>query len=458
MKMFRKNKIYQKYSRAMAVFLLLAMGFVYCTGITAFAAVDLDVTIIPPADTVQNGHYCDVGLQMVTKSANGYVEMVINIEYDADLLALASPVNDEGYKVTGSRGQLTLTYFDPTGTNTPTPIGNDKTITIRFVVQENAPDTTTKIKAKIDHAYNNRGKNVTWTPIYDKEIEIIRINESVSSEAVSSEEESSQFVVGKNAGTVSRSSSGAGTGGKVASVIIGAMVVFAAGMAAGYIMCMRRYEAAGMPPASPAVSGTPRPKRRQSYRGDSDIPYDDYDGNDSRGEYKSRSARQSRPKDDYEDYDNDDGFYTKAKEEIPFGNDDDYLKSAPVGSGASGNYLDAFTVSEPTEPTGSRSLSPDDFGQIIDGSGGFSDGGDDDGDDDYPILFMTREANGTFRHTSGPQTKPSFGKPTFDEEEDTIFGKFTENVNRNTDDGYGGLSSSGRRRDRDRSERSRRNR
>lgn len=441
MRKFKQSKTYRQLSRVTALLLLLSMCFAYGSGITALAAVDLDVTIIPPDDTVQNGHYCDVGLQMVTKSANGYVEMVINIEYDADLLALSSPVNEDGYKITGSKGQLTLTYFDPTGTNTPTPIGNDKTITIRFIVLENAPDTTTKIKANIDHAYNEHGKNVTWTPIYDKEIEIIRINESVSSEATSSEEESSQFVVGKNTGTVSRSSSGTGNGGKVASVIIGAIVIFAAGMAAGYIMCMKKYESTGAKPA-PKTAKTASPKKPKPKRRDSrDDYYDDYDDDYYDDyEYKSRSVKRSSV-DEYADYDNEDGFYTKPQEESGAGGD--YL-GISAENGASGNYPDSFAT-----PIGSRSISTEEFTNIIDGKAKLAP--PDDDDDDYPILFMTRDNGGsaTSARRSSRQTRP-----VFDEDEDTIFGKFTDNVERNVDDGYGGLSSNRR----DRSERSRRNR
>ena len=73
-----------------AIVMLLSVGFVYCSGFTAFAAVDLDVTIVPPPESVQNNGNCPVELDIVTKSANGYVELVINIEYDADLLALAT--------------------------------------------------------------------------------------------------------------------------------------------------------------------------------------------------------------------------------------------------------------------------------------------------------------------------------------------------------------------------------
>lgn len=437
MKKRKTSKTYRKFNRVMATLLLLTIGFAYGSGITAFAAVDLDVTIVPPEDSVQNGHNFDVDLNILTKSDNGYVELLINIEYDADLLALYAPVNKNGYRVTGSKGQLTLTYFDPTGTKTPTPIGNEEAVTITFTVLENAPDTTTKIKASVDHAYNAHGKNVAWTPIYDKEIEIIRINESVSSEADSSEEESSQFVVGKNtgAGTVSRSSSGSGDGGKVASVIIGAIVIFAAGMAAGYIMCMRKYENEGI--KAPAKSA----KRPQRPRGDFEDYDDDY-------EYKSRTVKKKRSSaedyDDYSDYDNEDGFYTKPQEETGADGPDDYFTSMPTDNGTGGNYLDTLAT-----PMGSRSISAEEFNSIIDGKAKLSP--PDDDDDDYPILFMTRDsAGGQSKRSAAARTKP-----VFDEEEDTIFGKFTSNVERNVDDGYGGISANRRR---DRSERSRRNR
>jgi protein involved in sex pheromone biosynthesis len=78
--------------------------------------------------------------------------------------------------------------------------------------------------------------------------------------------------------------------------------------------------------------------------------------------------------------------------------------------------------------------------------------GSDDDDDDYPILFMTRDSNANARKTDNS------AKPKFDESVDSLFGKYSDNVGRNVDDGYGeSFSSSGRRRDR-RSDRSRRNR
>lgn len=407
----KKLKISKKLARMFSVLMLLTLGFAYCSGITAFAAVDLDVTLIPPEDSVTNAGDCEVDLDIVTKSANGYVELVINIEYDADLLALAAPVNQNGYKVTGSRGQLTLTYFDPTGTNTPTPIGNKETIPIHFTVLENAPDTVTKIRASVDHAYNNRGKNITWTPIYDKQIEIVRINQDINESDTSSEEEvSSQFVVGQNTGTVTRSTSAAANGGKVASVIFGAIVVFGAGMMAGYILCMKRYGIVGGKPT----------RTRHDDGGSDDDYYDDYD--------------------DYDDYggSNDDGFYTKPGDDYTVGDDDDYLTSVPVEKSAGGGYADSMLRS--AAPIGSRSLDPADFSDIFGKTDSSAAAKTDE--DEYPALFMTR----------GSKTEAS--KPFFDDE-DTIFGKFSANVERNVDDGYGGLSSS---RGRERSERARRNR
>ena len=156
--------------RVMLAVVTLSACFVCFSGITAFAAVDVDITIVPPDDTVTNGSDCEVDLEILTKSDNGYVEMVLYIEYDEDLLRLAAPVNQNGYRVVGSKGKLTLSYTDPTGTKTPTPIGNKEVVPIHFIVLDDAPDATTKIRANIDHCYNKKGKNVTWTPIYDKSI------------------------------------------------------------------------------------------------------------------------------------------------------------------------------------------------------------------------------------------------------------------------------------------------
>lgn len=422
-----------------AIVMLLSVGFVYCSGFTAFAAVDLDVTLVPPPESVQNNGNCPVELDIVTKSANGYVELVIKIEYDADLLALAAPVNQNGYKVTGSRGQLTLTYFDPTGTNTPTPIGNTEAITINFTVLENAPDTTTKIKATVDHAYNSKGKNITWTPIYDKTIEIIRINDDIGGTTSSETEDvSSQFVVGKNIGTVTRTTGTAAGSGKVAGVLFGALVIFGAGVLVGYIVCMKKYGIEGGlfakaespqsdydnsgPPRKPIKPITPRHPR---------TPADSYDDYDAYDKY-----------DDYDKYagNNDDGFYTKPGEEYTISDDsDDYFTSASAGKGTGGNYMEIFTSAA---PMGSRSLDPADFGSLSVTGSGREPQKNASEEDEYPSLF--RQGSGISNST----------KPFFDESEDSIFGKFSGNVERNVDDGYGGLSS----RSRDRSERARRNR
>ncbi len=424
----KKLKFSKKLSRILSTMLLLVVGFVYCSSFTAFAAIDLDVTIIPPEDTVTNNQRFEVNLQMVTKSTNGYVEMVIKIEYDADILALAAPVNQDGYMVSGSKGQLTLTYFDPTGTNTPTEIGSEVMLPIEFIVLESAPDTTTKIKATIDHAYNNKGKNITWTPIYDKEIEIIRINEGTDvSTDVSSEDVSSEFVVGNNAGTVSRTSSIAGNGGKIASILIGAIVVFAAGVVVGYIICMRKYENGGMPSS-------------KDYTADNDYDYDDYDDYDD--DYYDNSSRNSSGRNSYDD--NDDGYF-RRDDEYSVADEDGYFSSAATGRGTSGNYLDAFnaTISQ-------RPIEPLDFGMMD--TSNASDGSVDD--DDYPILFMTRDSNTQKRNSN------SSNRPSFDEQVDTLFGRYSDNVDRNVDDGYGGsFSSSNTRSTRNtRSDRSRRNR
>ena len=428
MKMSNYSK---RVSRVLLAVVMLSTCFMCFSGITAFAAVDLDVTIVPPDDTVTNGSDCEVDLEILTKSDNGYVEMLINIEYDEDLLRLAAPVNQNGYRVVGSKGQLTLNYTDPTGTNTPTPIGNKEVIPIHFIVLDDAPDTTTKVKATVHHAYNKRGKNVTWTPIYDKTVEIIRINQDVNNNNTSSEEESSQFVVGDGTNLVNRSNGGTvgSNSGKIAAVIIGAIVIFSAGMAAGNIFCMKRY---GL-------------SHRSSKKEENEEYYDDYDESDVRRGGSGNGEDQDED-DYYEDYTNDeDGFYTKPDEDYTVGGDDDYLTAVPVSKTNGDSYPDIFG----SAVIGSRGLESTDFSSIFDKSKkaqvaparqhSFSD------DDEYPALFSP----------SRPAQRKAPAAPKFDNDEDTIFGRFSANVERNVDDGYGGISSS---RSRDRSERSPRSR
>ncbi len=421
--------------RVLFAVLMLSTCFMCFSGITAFAAVDLDVTIVPPDDTVTNGSDCEVKLEILTKSDNGYKEMLINIEYDEDLLRLAAPVNQNGYRVVGSKGKLTLNYTDPTGTNSQTPIGNKEVIPIHFIVLDDAPDTTTKIKANIAYAYNKKGLNIIWTPIYDKSIEIIRINQDVNNDKVSSEEESSQFVVGDGTNLINRSGSGTvgGNAGKIAAVVIGAIVVFSAGMAAGNLFCMKRY-------------GLSRRSSKKS--GDGDEYYDEYDESEVRRGNAGGENKDGYEDDHYDDYGgNDDGFYTKPGEDYTVGGDEDYLTAVPVSKTSGDSFPDMFGSAS---PVGAGSLDPSDFSSIFDRTkrpesvskrqSAFSD------DDDYPALFASSRRS---------EPRQATKAPTFSNDEDTIFGRFSANVERNVDDGYGGLSSS---RSRDRSERSPRNR
>ena len=430
------NGKYKRISRVLLSFVMLSMCFMCFSGITAFAAVDLDVTIVPPDDTVTNGSDCEVDLEILTKSDNGYKELLINIEYDEDLLRLAAPVNQNGYRVVGSKGKLTLNYTDPTGTNTPTPIGNKEVIPIHFIVLDDAPDATTKIKANIAYAYNKKGLNIIWTPIYDKSIEIIRINQDTATDTVSSEEESSQFVVGDGTNLINRSGSGTvgGNVGRIVSVVIGAIIIFSAGMAAGNIFCMKRY---GLSP-------------RSSKKDSEEEYYDSYD------ESEVRRGSRSKDKDDhyddeyYGDYDhyerNPEDFYTKPGEDYTVGDSDDYLTSAPADNTGGDSYSDLFGS---PRSAGSASLDPSDFSSIFDRTkkndstakrqSAFSD------DDEYPALFAA---------VRKPEPRKPPAAPTFSNDEDTIFGRFSANVERNVDDGYGRLSSS---RETDRSGRSQRN-
>ncbi len=413
-------KFFKKCNKISALLAVMMVGFVYFSSFTAFAAVDLDITIIPPEDSVTNKSTFTVQLQIDTKSTNGYVELQVDIEYDADILALSSPVNTNGYRITGSNGQLTLVYYDPTGTNTPTEIGNQEILDIEFIVMEDAPSTETTISATVDHAYNSSGKNVTWTAIYDKTVEVIKLSEAVDSDDETdeeTEETSSTFVVGE-AGVVSLSTSITGSSGKVAAVVAGALVVFAAGIVIGYIICMKKYE-----------NKTP--------------DYDDYDDY-YEDTYIGKRSPESIPdeekpvfSDPLHDEDNDDGrYYDEVDDGYNIPDEDDYFTSPPAGE-SGGNLFSAFRMPDPA-PRPMSPLNLDNMSELSDSSSGS--GADDD---DYPALFRNMSSS-------------SGQSPSFDEKTDTVFGKYSDNVDRNTDDGYGaGFSAPGRNNP---SERSRRNR
>ena len=153
--------------------------------------------------------------------------------------------------------------------------------------------------------------------------------------------------------------------------------------------------------------------------------------------------------DDYYDYNGEQesggSFYSKPGVDYTVGGDDDYLTAVPVSKTPGDGLPDLFGGSS----VGTRNSGESDFSSIFNSAGrtqnasGKTDPLSDEGS--YPALFTSNR----------PARRQPLAAPKFDNDEDTIFGRFSANVERNVDDGYGGLSSS---RGRDRSERSPRNR
>ena len=167
--------------------------------------------------------------------------------------------------------------------------------------------------------------------------------------------------------------------------------------------------------------------------------YNDYDDTDAG----------TQAEDDYYDYNGEQesggSFYSKPGVDYTVGGDDDYLTAVPVSKTAGDGLPDLFGGSS----VGTRNSGESDFSSIFNSAGrtqnasGKTDPLSDEGS--YPALFTSNR----------PARRQPPAAPKFDNDEDTIFGRFSANVERNVDDGYGGLSSS---RGRDRSERSPRNR
>ena len=112
-----------------------------------------------------------------------------------------------------------------------------------------------------------------------------------------------------------------------------------------------------------------------------------------------------------------------------------------MSKSADDSFSDYFGAST---TIGSHHSDASEMGEIFGGTKKHT--GSDSDDDDYPELFAPKS-----------RTAPRAPSPTPNlDDVETIFGKFSGNVERNVDDGYGGLSSA--RSSLDRSERSRRNR
>lgn len=392
---------------------------------------DVDFTIRPPTEEIAPTESFVVELVINTQTVNGYVSFIYTMTYNEDVLKCTANINDKGFVGGGSNGEFKLTYDDPTGTNTPSEIG-EVIIQIPFTVLEGAPGGETAFSATVPEIYgvDEDGKKVVITRAWIKDKSVV-IADVAAPQTTSSEEEVSYAGFGEDYSAISVESYIYGydededmSAGEIFGLIVAAIVIFIAGGAVGYIICQKRMDSSvgrgtyrrGSSAADDDYGDYLPARTERGGYGDDDDYDDDVQGTSYFGRGASRMGG-SR----YRDDEMDDSF-----------DDDVYADLSGIGR---------------TAPQSSSSM----FANVTQPD-------DDDDDSGFPSAFFptgysarreeTDDGFGSFSSGSAARRTPSFTPDTTfsDDDDDLRFGGFESFDDDDDDSGFGSSSPRGDRR------------
>ena len=405
--------------------MIFALVFSF-SGMTAFALSDVDFTMnVANEFQYRSGDTITVPIIIKTQTDNGFVDLTMFLKFDPDYLTCATILETEVDGFTTylydreSDGQygLMINYASPDGRKTQKD--TQIVFTVEFSVKTGVASTEIcllSLEVKEENVFGldsngNKEKNLlTVSDAKDKNLIIVETNSDIAVAPTDNGDEPIFYISttapNPNAPDGDQKSSGGCTAGSVIGIIVGALVVFAAGVVVGSIWCQKRLNEDGYDvPAFPfsGFGGGRTQERERTYE-------------DVAEEYRRSTGRSGSIYDDE--------IYSQrqsvAKPYRPAFEDEDDLVDTDYFGRASETRLGS------------------------DNSGASSLFTDDDDEDEFPADLAPRGGRGV---TSGG----SFGDFGFigsrRERNDDGFGSFeTESSDDNNDDGGGYNYRSDRRR------------
>lgn len=254
---------------AVVLTLLLALSF---SSMVALAKSDVDFTIA--VDTTLeyvSEMEVTVPIEIKTQTENGFVDLEMFLIFDADYLACSTIVTDvDGWttfiQTRESDGQtgLVMQYSSPDGSKSvmsETPM----VFTVTFAVKTNVASNENcmlKLETKPDKIFglnSNGEKNpglLTVSVANDKALKIVETSAgNVTTDPASSSDPNYYFTtpsVNQQVQTEGGSCSSCSTFGNVVLILFGALVMFAAGVVVGFVLCQKHMNEDGynVPPLS----------------------------------------------------------------------------------------------------------------------------------------------------------------------------------------------------------------
>ncbi len=169
-----------KLKKALAFIIALVMAVAGSFAVSA-AGADVDFTLRPVTENVDEfapGDTVELEIVITTKTSNGYDSFILEIGYNADVLVYSDEAfSEDGCSGSASNGVLTLTYNNPTQTNSK--LNSVNIIRVKFTVLEGAPGGETSFEGSVKAC---TGRNTTGAstvrqtaPMYPKAINIADI-------------------------------------------------------------------------------------------------------------------------------------------------------------------------------------------------------------------------------------------------------------------------------------------
>lgn len=248
-----------KIKKKLAVMLMLLSLVFSFSGTMAFAAKsDVDFTI-SVADDLQymSGNTIQVPIIIKTQTDNGYVDLTMFLTFDPDYLTCATILETEVDGFTthlydresdGAHG-LMINYSSPDGKKSQKD--TQLVFTVEFSVKTGVASTETcllHLEVNKDDVFGldsngNKEKGLlTVSAAKDKNLQIVETNEDAATTSPDEGDEPNFFIstTSPNPDDPANKQRGGCSAGGVIGIIVGAFVVFAAGVVVGSIWCQKR--------------------------------------------------------------------------------------------------------------------------------------------------------------------------------------------------------------------------
>ncbi len=315
-----------KIKKLLALIMIFALASAMCS-YTVFAAADVDFTLRPVTENVTEfapGDTVELEVVITTKTSNGYDSFMLEIDYNEDVLVYSDQAfSEDGCSGSASNGVLTLSYTNPSGTNSK--LNSVNIIRVKFTVLEGAPGGEAYFNGKVKTC---TGKDTTGAskprvtaPMYQKAINIADIpfvgeepSDSDYSDIITGVTGNEEDEVTSTVTVVKK------TGMPVFWAIVLMLLAFGGGLVLGYKICENRV-------------GSNTTRRRY----DDDIEDDDDDELPTFTKKKPQPMRKPNLSDDSDDSYFDTSYFGRASE-------------VSIGSDFFDKYSDKTSFEENIEP------------------------------------------------------------------------------------------------------------